>query len=305
MRNWGETAAAHYAAAAGDRAAYAGRLAESMKRASNPLHDSTWRCSSEEDNFRVAWRLRDEIHDIDEYVRVVNEVAEIAESLSRQEATLEHGSEALDPTSVGRVLLAMGRNESLWLAVTWLPEHWGLDDLALSNDVKLKLAEMRPIELAYLQALAYARLCEINRSNGASLWRILAKHGWPAIDRFGEKASRAAWLIAQHANNDPALQKRALQLLSAKANEGRASVEQVAYLWDRIALNEGRPQRYGTQFIPTSCGGLTLAPIEDEERIHDLRSTHGLMPLAMYKEIGERPCEEANGGARGAIDDEE
>jgi hypothetical protein len=53
-----------------------------------------------------------------------------------------------------------------------------------------------------------------------------------------------------------------------------------AYLEDRIALLEGRKQRYGTQWIRDSVDGeFRPSPLVDPERVNELRAQVGLGPM--------------------------
>lgn len=65
--------------------------------------------------------------------------------------------------------------------------------------------------------------------------------GWPTTS----KDSHSAWLLAQHADSDIAFQRLAKGLLEASVKAGIAAPRDLAYLADRIAANEGRPQEYG------------------------------------------------------------
>ena len=56
--------------------------------------------------------------------------------------------------------------------------------------------------------------------------------------------------IAQHAIGDPEFQKRALTLVHEKVSQGKMPGAQEAYLFDQIAMHEGRPQRFSTQSLP-------------------------------------------------------
>ncbi|KAA3641460.1 MAG: hypothetical protein DWP95_06790 [Proteobacteria bacterium] len=50
-----------------------------------------------------------------------------------------------------------------------------------------------------------------------------------------------------------------------------------AYLWDRVAVNSGQLQRYGTQpFWECKNGQLALQPIEDLEKANQLREEIGM-----------------------------
>ncbi len=51
----------------------------------------------------------------------------------------------------------------------------------------------------------------------------------------------------------------------------------IAYLSDRVAVAEGRPQKYGTQFQ-----GPKPMPIEDEARVDERRAALGLESMADY-----------------------
>lgn len=54
----------------------------------------------------------------------------------------------------------------------------------------------------------------------------------------------------------------------------------VATLEDRIAVFEGKPQRYGTQFDWDHDGNLTPNPILNPSEVDSLRATVGLPPLS-------------------------
>jgi hypothetical protein len=88
----------------------------------------------------------------------------------------------------------------------------------------------------------------------------------------GEEGSIAAWVIAQHLDHDPALQRRCLELLERAVAAADADAESLAFLTDRVLVNEGRPQRYGTQ----GAGAVTPA---DRARVNANRRVLGLPPL--------------------------
>ena len=114
------------------------------------------------------------------------------------------------------------------------------------------------------------------------LAEILDEHGWPTYDLVGEDGEDAAWTIAQHADHDPELQERALELLRAAVTEGQASPGNMAYLTDRVAVGAGRPQTYGTQVGCGPDGPAPATPIADEAAVDQLRAEAGLGPLAEY-----------------------
>jgi hypothetical protein len=85
-----------------------------------------------------------------------------------------------------------------------------------------------------------------------------------------------------------------LRLLSTCADAMRVPLWQVAYLEDRIAMSEGRPQRYGTQRIDDPLDGR-IRPwnLAEPDRVNKLRTTVSLGPLRVIPERGpELPLEE-------------
>lgn len=128
-------------------------------------------------------------------------------------------------------------------------------------------------------------LRNVDRDNTEWLRTVLRDRGWPGRSLVGDDAATAAWLLAQHADQDPEFQRECLGLLKSAVESGEASAAHLAYLTDRVLLAEGRPQRYGTQFKHGPATGESQpAPIEDPARVDELRSGVGLEPLAAYQE---------------------
>lgn len=125
----------------------------------------------------------------------------------------------------------------------------------------------------------HPRMQAVHDANAARLAAIMGEHGWPGEPQVGPEGAEAAWLIAQHAIAQPALQRAALTALWEAAERGDAPALQAAMLDDRIRAFEGRPQRYGTQFDWDADGELSPLPIEDPDGVDDRRRTLGLAPL--------------------------
>jgi hypothetical protein len=130
------------------------------------------------------------------------------------------------------------------------------------------------------------------------LAEILEEHGWPGHDLVGEDGSTAAWVIAQHSDLDPEIQAEALELLRAAVEADQASPGDLAYLEDRVAANEGRPQVYGTQ-IGCVDGEAQPGELVDPEAVDERRAEAGLEPLDDYLAELQPACE-AEAGAQGA-----
>lgn len=77
---------------------------------------------------------------------------------------------------------------------------------------------------------------------------IKKKHGWPTEEKFGQECAEGAWLIAQHADHNPEFQQECLQELAKLKTT--AGLQQYAYLLDRMLVNKGEPQHFGTMNDP-------------------------------------------------------
>lgn len=110
----------------------------------------------------------------------------------------------------------------------------------------------------------------------------VAANGWYRISVHGEAATGAAWLMAQHADRDRPFQRHVLAVLEPLVAEGEASSGNYAYLYDRIAVGENRPQRYGTQGICVARGVWEPNTLEDPERVQALRDEVRIGSLAEY-----------------------
>ena len=131
------------------------------------------------------------------------------------------------------------------------------------------------------------RMEEVHIRNAARLRALISEHGWPVEDIVGKDGSEAAWLIAQHAIGEPEFQRMALSLLQAAAANRTIPAWHAAYLEDRVAMQEGRPQRFGTQWMDDPRDGL-IRPwsLAEPENANALRASVGLEPLRAIPKPG-------------------
>ena len=104
--------------------------------------------------------------------------------------------------------------------------------------------------------------------------------GWPGPAQVGDEGAAAAILILQYAISRPPVQRRGLELMLDAIPHGQANAMDAAFLADRIAVFEGRPQIFGTQFDWDENGQLAPAPVKEAETLDERRASVGLPPLA-------------------------
>lgn len=120
---------------------------------------------------------------------------------------------------------------------------------------------------------------QLHKDNAAKLDAIITKIGYPTISKVGKAGSEAAWLVIQHSIGQPAFMKKCLQLLQIAVEQQQAAPINLAYLSDRVATFEERPQLYGTQFDWNERGNMSPKKYDDLEKVNARRSALGLNTL--------------------------
>ena len=120
----------------------------------------------------------------------------------------------------------------------------------------------------------------IDADNTEYIGDLIGELGWIDATRFGVAASDAAFLIVQH-TADLRLMRTALPHIEADVRAGRLDGQNYTLMFDRLQLNLGYKQRYGSQ-IGIVDGERVLMPCEDIERVDEFRAEMGMIPLEQY-----------------------
>lgn len=123
----------------------------------------------------------------------------------------------------------------------------------------------------------------VDASNLAWLTPLISKHGFPTAAQVGEQGVYHAWTLVQHATSDSALQARVLREIASHVGSDGISKQDYALLKDRVLIEQGKKQIYGTQFTKNDGSKLEPRPLEDPAHVDKRRASMGLMPLADYQ----------------------
>jgi hypothetical protein len=118
---------------------------------------------------------------------------------------------------------------------------------------------------------------KIDAENRRRVAEIVGQYGWPGRSLVGRDGAGMAWLLVQHADKDVELQKHCLAMMQA-ATEGEVAPQHIAMLTDRVLVNQGLEQIYGTQMD----GTFKPRPIKDVEHVDQRRAAMDLPPLEEY-----------------------
>ncbi len=117
----------------------------------------------------------------------------------------------------------------------------------------------------------------IDSINTLGVSGILDTYGWPDQRLISPEASKALWLVIQHA--DSLTREKYLPVLEQAAAEGKAPKNYFAYLYDRVQMFRGRFQLYGTQMGGDYEGNTVLWPVKKMLQLDARRKAMGLRPI--------------------------
>jgi hypothetical protein len=141
------------------------------------------------------------------------------------------------------------------------------------------IAEQFGFESKEMQEL-FGTIRKMDSINLVKVTRIIDKHGWPGIDKVGQQGASTVFLVIQH--SDAETRAKYLPMMRQAVKDGKANGGELALLEDRIALEQGRKQIYGSQIMRNEDGSYSVLPLEDPDHVDKRRLEVGLPPLRDY-----------------------
>jgi hypothetical protein len=185
------------------------------------------------------------------------------------------------------------------MAMTLLAGLWGCagkqtpaERKAFDKRMAVKLLKMRRTDQALRRELSSfedpspaleQKIAAADRRHAVQLRLLIKKNGgWPKRSEVGRRGQNAAWIIAQHADERPRLQRYFLKQLTQAVDAGNAPARHEAYLRDKVRLAAGKPQIYGTQ-VEVKDGEVVLKSVKERSNLDARREEVGLPPWEQYK----------------------
>ena len=125
------------------------------------------------------------------------------------------------------------------------------------------------------------RLRESRIKGPENLCEILKEFGWPTKKLVGDDGAAAAFFLLRNTSS-PTMQAALLPVIIAATSAGEISLRDFAFYIDRLRLNAGLKQLFGTQ-ATIRDGFLMMFPIENEALVDARRKQYHLPPLAEYQ----------------------
>lgn len=127
----------------------------------------------------------------------------------------------------------------------------------------------------------------VDADNTKYLRTLVLDVGWIDAKRFGKQTATNAFLIVQH-SGDLRLMQAALPEIEKDMKAGVGDPQDYALLYDRLKLNLGERQRYGSQIGQDKDGNPIVLPLEDKAKVEEFRKAIGLFPLSQYLKFFEQ-----------------
>lgn len=183
---------------------------------------------------------------------------------------------ALDAERKAQALLPPPANDSEKL------ERMGrMDQVGRRVLTGINLHLLPPDEIAAARKVMWSSIKEADAENQAALLAMVPPEGWFLKSRYGAKAAYAAFHIVQH--SEPPLWKRFVPILEPLVTKGEVDGQSYGLMYDRLALSDGRPQRYGSQ-MTCKAGKWKVDTLEAPETVDERRKAMGFLDaLAEYE----------------------
>ena len=114
---------------------------------------------------------------------------------------------------------------------------------------------------------------------------IFNKYGFLGFDKVGKDGSKDFWLLVQHLDKYPEFQKKILKAMDKEVVKRNANPSDFAYLSDRVHVNAGEKQLFGTQVTyetQTTGRAIPRIGLADSVNVERLRKEYNLEPLKDY-----------------------
>lgn len=116
--------------------------------------------------------------------------------------------------------------------------------------------------------------------NREKVKKIISEFGWLGKNEVGQQGNQTLFLVIQH--SDLATQIEYLPIMRNAMKEGKMSSASFAIFEDRVALQQGKEQIYGSQIAQLGNGKFYVLPMIDPINVDERRAQARLIPISEY-----------------------
>jgi len=160
----------------------------------------------------------------------------------------------------------------------------------LANELN-RMAEIDQIA-AYIPQGKYKELSKIEwnefkdsvyTTHEKRLQKIFKEYGFIGFDLAGKEGSSNFWVMVQHSDHNPKFQNEVLKKMKIEIDKMNADPTNYGLLVDRVKLNTGQAQVYGTQIdYNNNLAQAYPKNLADSINVNKRRKSIGLEPIETY-----------------------
>ena len=130
---------------------------------------------------------------------------------------------------------------------------------------------------------AFKDMVNADSLNMIVLKKLFREYGFLGFGEVGKQGSSNFWLMMQHCDKDPKFQEEVLSEMKKHVERKNANPSNYAYLIDRVNINTGKQQVYGTQ-MKLNQDRTSYEPkiVIEPENLNKRRSEVGLGTIEEY-----------------------
>jgi len=125
------------------------------------------------------------------------------------------------------------------------------------------------------QNVPFEQFAKENHRNQEWVISIIEKCGMPTLNEVSQNQMDAIWLAVQH--SDKKHRKKYFPQIEKAVDNGALSKQQYALMKDRILMDEGKPQLYGSQIKRGK-----LYKLASPDQVNERRKEMGMGPIEGY-----------------------
>ncbi len=164
-----------------------------------------------------------------------------------------------------------------------------LEELSEINEVDQQFAGLPPEEMRaeYGNERAWEIFLEQRDSvglvNQGRIKALYQQYGYLGEKKIGEEGASDFWISIQHADNDVEFQQEMLEAMQKEIENGSQDKYHYAMLEDRVNVNLGKPQRFGSQLEYNELGqAIPKNGLVDSANVEVLRAEYDMPTFKEY-----------------------
>jgi len=112
---------------------------------------------------------------------------------------------------------------------------------------------------------------------------LFKQYGYLGYNLVGINGENNFWVLVQHQDEHPEFQDSVLKKMRIEVDKNNANSSYYAYLVDRVKVNTGQLQVYGTQMkLNKDLTSYEPKPCIDPDKLNERRKSMGLSPIEEY-----------------------